>query len=258
MRMLLSVVIAIANSIVGPRGQESPFILDHSRLLRIRERPISVSAEKLRVVLVDDHAFYRHGLADLLERSDIDVVGEASNGLAAVETVEHTAPDVVVMDLNMPRLSGVETTRRLTERSPSTRVLVLSVSAEEADVLDAILAGASGYLLKDGPVEDVAAGIRAAAEGESLISPKIATMLMTKVRERQRGDGEAPQPQASLSERELEVLDLVAQGKANPEIAERLFIGETTVRNHISSILAKLQVENRVQAAVRAVQDRMV
>jgi len=184
------------------------------------------------------------------------VVGEASNGLAAIETVEHTAPDVVVMDLNMPRLSGVETTRRLTEQSPEIRVLVLSVSAEETDALDAILAGASGYLLKDAPVEDVAAGIRAAAAGESLISPKITTMLMARVREREGGGAE--RVKASLSERELEVLDLVAQGKANPEIAERLFIGETTVRNHISSILAKLQVDNRVQAAVRAVQDRMV
>jgi DNA-binding NarL/FixJ family response regulator len=206
--------------------------------------------------LVDDHAFYRHGLADLLQRSSIDVVGEASNGLAALETVERTSPDVVVMDLNMPRLSGVETTRRLAEQSPATRVLVLSVSAEESDALDAILAGASGYLLKDAPVEDVAAGIRAAAAGESLISPKIATMLMARVREREPGTNE--KAKAALSERELEVLDLVAQGMANPEIAERLFIGETTVRNHISSILVKLQVDNRVQAAVRAVQDRMV
>lgn len=176
--------------------------------------------------------------------------------MTAIETVEHTAPDVVVMDLNMPRLSGVETTRRLTEKDPATKVLVLSVSAEEADVLDAILAGASGYLLKDGPVTDVAAGIRAAAAGESLISPKIATMLMAKVRDRE-GE-EAKQSEVSLSARELEVLDLVAQGKANPEIAEQLFIGETTVRNHISSILSKLQVDNRVQAAVRAVQDRIV
>jgi DNA-binding NarL/FixJ family response regulator len=184
------------------------------------------------------------------------VVGEASNGLAALETVERTSPDVVVMDINMPRLSGVETTRRLIARSPATRVLVLSVSAEESDVLDAILAGASGYLLKDGPVEDVAAGIRAASAGESLISPKIATMLMARVRDRERDETE--QSKVSLSERELEVLDLVARGMANPEIAERLFIGETTVRSHISSILSKLQVDNRVQAAVRAVQDRMV
>jgi DNA-binding NarL/FixJ family response regulator len=195
-------------------------------------------------------------LATLLEKSGIEVVGEASNGLAAIETVELTAPDVVVMDLNMPRLSGVETTRRLTEQNPSTRVLVLTVSAEESDVLDAILAGANGYLLKDGPVEEVVAGIRAAAAGESLISPRIATMLMAKVRDRQE-DG-ADRTSVSLSNRELEVLGLVAQGKANPEIAEQLFIGQTTVRNHISSILMKLQVDNRVQAAVRAVQDRMV
>jgi DNA-binding NarL/FixJ family response regulator len=218
--------------------------------------PIPAASEKLRVVLVDDHPFYRQGLATLLEKSGIEVVGEASNGMAAIETVEHTAPDVVVMDLNMPRLSGVETTRHLTEQNPSTRVLVLTVSAEESDVLDAILAGASGYLLKDGPVEEVVAGIRAAATGESLISPRIATMLMAKVRDRQE-DG-ADRPSVSLSNRELEVLGLVAQGKANPEIAEQLFIGQTTVRNHISSILMKLQVDNRVQAAVRAVQDRMV
>jgi DNA-binding NarL/FixJ family response regulator len=204
--------------------------------------------------LVDDHPFYRQGLAKLLDRSGIDVVGEASNGLAAIEVVEQMAPDVVVMDLNMPHLSGVETTRRLTERNPATRVLVLSVSAEEADVLDAILAGASGYLLKDGPVEEVVTGIRAAAAGESLISPKIASMLLTKVRDR----GHTDDPPVALSRRELEVLGLVAEGKANPEIAEQLFIGQTTVRNHISSILMKLQVDNRVQAAVRAVRDRMV
>jgi two-component system NarL family response regulator len=206
--------------------------------------------------LVDDHPFYRHGLSSLLERSGIEVVGEASNGVAALEVVEQTAPDVVVMDLNMPRLSGVEATRRMTEQNPATKVLVLSVSAEEADVVDAIMAGARGYLLKDGPVEEVVAGIRAAASGESLISPKIAATLMTRVRERE-GE-EAEQPEISLSEREREVLELIAQGKANPEIAQTLFIGETTVRNHVSSILAKLQVDNRVQAAVRAVKERMV
>ncbi len=195
-------------------------------------------------------------MATLLEKSGIEVAGEASNGMAALETVELTAPDVVVMDLNMPRLSGVEATRRLTEQNPFARVLVLTVSAEESDVLDAILAGASGYLLKDGPVEEVVAGIRAAAAGESLISPRIATMLMAKVRDRQE-DG-VERPSVSLSNRELEVLGLVAEGKANPEIAKQLYIGQTTVRNHISSILMKLQVDNRVQAAVRAVQDRMV
>jgi DNA-binding NarL/FixJ family response regulator len=217
---------------------------------------IPANQDHLRVVLVDDHPFYRQGLASLLEKSGIEVVGEASNGVAAIEMVEQTAPDVVVMDLNMPNMSGVEATRLLTESNPATRILVLSVSAEESDVLDAILAGASGYLLKDGPVQDVVAGIKAAAAGESLISPRIATMLMAKVRDRDEGGESAPA--VSLSARELEVLSLVAQGKGNPEIAEELFIGQTTVRNHISSILMKLQVDNRVQAAVRAVRDRMV
>jgi DNA-binding NarL/FixJ family response regulator len=212
--------------------------------------------EKLRVVIADDHPFYRQGLARLLAESGIEVVGEAANGLAAIEVVEETAPDVVVMDLSMPKLSGVEVTRRLTEHTPASRVLVCTVSAEEADVTDAILAGASGYVLKDGPVEEVVAGIRAAAAGESLISPRIASMLLRRVRERDEAGVDLPP--VPLSERELEVLNLVAQGKANQEIGEELYISPSTVRNHISSILMKLQVDNRVQAAVRAVRDRII
>jgi DNA-binding NarL/FixJ family response regulator len=131
------------------------------------------------------------------------------------------------------------------------------VSAQEDDVTEAILAGASGYVLKDGPVEEVVAGIQAAAAGESLISPRIATMLLSRIRTDGPADADAP-AQTLLSERELEVLQLVAEGKGNHEIGEALFIGQSTVRNHISSILMKLQVENRVQAAVRAVRDRLV
>jgi DNA-binding NarL/FixJ family response regulator len=160
------------------------------------------------------------------------------------------------MDLNMPGMSGADATRRLTERNPSARVLVLSVSAEEADVTDAILSGAMGYVLKDSPVEEVVAGIKAAAAGESLISPRIASHLMRRIRDR---EVEQPQlPPLPLSDRELEVLRLVADGKTNQEIGEELFIGPSTARNHISSILMKLQVDNRVQAAVRAVRDRIV
>jgi DNA-binding NarL/FixJ family response regulator len=169
--------------------------------------------------------------------------------------IEQTAPDVVVMDLNMPRLSGVQATRLLTEKNPATRVLVLTVSAEESDVLDAILAGASGYLLKDGPVEEVVAGIRAAAAGEFLVSSRIATMLMAKIRDRQQRDTTVPT--APFSDRELEILRLVADGKANNEIAERLVIGRTAVRNHLSSLLMKLQADNRVEAALRAARERM-
>jgi DNA-binding NarL/FixJ family response regulator len=216
----------------------------------------AASTESLRVVIADDHAFYRQGLADLLGQSGIEVVGEAADGKAVLELAEKTAPDVVVMDLNMPGLSGAEATRRLTERNPAARVLVLSVSAEEIDVTDAILAGAMGYVLKDSPVEEVVAGIKAASKGESLISSRIAVHLMHRIRDRE-GE-ESPLPPLPLSDRELEVLKLVAEGKTNQEIGEALYIGPSTARNHISSILMKLQVDNRVQAAVRAVRDRLV
>jgi DNA-binding NarL/FixJ family response regulator len=208
------------------------------------------------VVIADDHQFYRQGLAELLAKSGIEVVGEAADGRGAVEAVGEKAPDVVVMDLNMPGLSGAEATRRLTDVNPAARVLVLSVSAEEADVTEAILAGAMGYVLKDSPVEEIISGIRAAARGESLISPRIAAMLMHRIRDRE--EAEPPLPPLPLSARELEVLTLVADGRTNQEIGEALFIGPSTARNHISSILMKLQVDNRVQAAVRAVRSRVV
>ena len=218
---------------------------------------MSAAPEQLRVVLVDDHPVYREGLARLLSQSGVEVVAQAGNGPDALSIVEEAAPDVVVMDLNMPGMSGVDVTRKLVERNPASKVLVVSVSAQEEDVTDAVLAGASGYVLKDGPVEEVVAGIQAAANGESLISPRIATMLLRKM----RLDGPSETVRAArtpLSERELQVLRLVAEGKGNQEIGEALYIGQSTVRNHISSILMKLQVDNRVQAAVRAVLDRMV
>jgi DNA-binding NarL/FixJ family response regulator len=214
--------------------------------------------EQLRVVLVDDHPVYREGLAKLLRESGVDVVAQAGNGADAMSIVEEAAPDVVVMDLNMPGMSGVDVTRKLVERTPASRVLVVSVSAQEEDVTEAILAGASGYVLKDGPVEEVVAGIQAAANGESLISPRIATMLLRRMRLDEPAEAAGTRPVTPLSERELQVLRLVAEGKGNQEIGEALYIGQSTVRNHISSILMKLQVENRVQAAVRAVRDRMV
>jgi DNA-binding NarL/FixJ family response regulator len=211
----------------------------------------------MRVVLVDDHPVYRAGLARLLRESGVDVIAEVPNGEAALQAVEEMAPDVVVMDLNMPGMSGLEATRRLVAQSPATRVLVVSVSAQEADVTDAILAGASGYILKESPVEEVVAGIRAAAAGQSLISPRIATMLLQRIRDA-AGAVDMDLAPAHLSARELEVLGLMAEGKSNHEIAEALVISPSTVHNHISSILMKLQVENRVQAAVRAVRDRLI
>ena len=211
--------------------------------------------EPLRIVLVDDHPVFREGLAALLQQSGIDVVASVADGEAALAVVERTAPDVVVMDLNMPRMSGLEATRRLTERSPASRVLVLSVSTQDDDVTEAVLAGASGYVVKDGPVEEVVAGIRAAAAGQALISPKIASGLLRRIREPARP---APAAAVQLSSREHEVLRLLAEGMANSGIAEALVISPSTVHNHISSILMKLQVDNRVQAAVRAVREGLV
>jgi DNA-binding NarL/FixJ family response regulator len=208
----------------------------------------------LRVVVADDHPVYRQGLARLLVKSGIEVVGEASNGLAAIELVEKEAPHVAVIDLNMPGLSGVEVTRRLIERTPSSRVLVVSVSAQEDDVTEALLAGASGYVLKDAPVEEMVAGIEAAAAGESLLSPRIAATLLDRIQRREKAERNvAP---VELSDRELQVLGLVAEGRANKEIGEALFIGAGTVTKHISSLLTKLQVESRIQAALRTVRHR--
>jgi DNA-binding NarL/FixJ family response regulator len=220
------------------------------------ETPAREPPEPLRVVIADDHRFYRDGLTALLRATGIDVVAAVSNGEDAIRAVEELAPDVVVMDLNMPGLSGVEATQRLAEIAPATRVLVVTVSAQEADVTDAIVAGASGYVLKEAPVEEVAAGLRAAAAGHSFISPRIATLLLRRVHDEERADTNLSS--ARLSGREIEVLALLSAGKANHEIAEGLSISQSTVRHHISSILIKLQVENRVQAAVRAVRDRIV
>jgi DNA-binding NarL/FixJ family response regulator len=210
----------------------------------------------LRVVIADDHPFYRDGLAKLLLANGIEVVAQVANGEAAIRAVAETAPDVVVMDLNMPGMSGLEATRKLTAEAPQARVLVLSVSAQELDVTEAILAGASGYVLKERPVEEVVAGIRAAATGQAVISPRIATLLLGRVREEVKAEREVTAMR--LSGRELEVLGLLADGLANQEIADALYISPSTVRNHVANILAKLHVENRVQAAVRAVRGRIV
>lgn len=201
----------------------------------------------MRVVIADDHTFYREGLARLLRKFGVDVVGEAPDGEVALRMVEETSPDVVLLDLRMPGVSGLEAVRRLTELAASTRVLVLSVSAEESDVTEAIAGGASGYVLKDEPVEEVIAGIRAASAGGARISPGTATALLGRV----RGAIEAGEDLAGggLSTTELQVLDLVAAGKPDREVSERLSISEGTVGDYVRSIVTKLQVERRVRDA---------
>jgi len=212
---------------------------------------------ELRVLLVDDHDLFRTGLRNLLEEQGVQIVGEAANGQDAVRAVRELAPDIVVMDLNMPGMSGVDATREITAMSPLTRVVVLTISDQDQDVMDAIVAGACGYLVKDSSIQELIRGIKAAAVGESLISPSIAAKVIQRVRAVTLDRG-AETIRAELSERELDVLRLIANGKDNAQIAEALHISPKTVKNHISNILMKLQIENRIQAAVYAVRSGIV
>lgn len=200
---------------------------------------------------------FRTALRQLLEENGpLRVVGEAATGEGAVSQVREHAPDVVVMDLSMPGLGGVEATRLIIDEAPHTSVVVLTVSEEASDVVDAIVAGACGYLLKSASIDELIAGIRAAAAGDALISPGIAGRLLSHVRE--QATPASPSPATQLSARELDVLKLVAEGKDNAEIAAELFISPKTVKNHISNILMKLQISNRIQAAVYAVRRGIV
>jgi DNA-binding NarL/FixJ family response regulator len=215
-------------------------------------------AESLRVLIVDDHDLFRTGLRNLLEEQGVQVVGEAASGAEAVKIVRELAPDVVVMDLNMPGMGGVDATRHITGVAPLTRVVMLTISEEDSDVMDAILAGACGYLLKDSSIQDLMAGIRAASLGESLISPNIAAKVLQRVRATSTQPEIANTIRAELSDREIEVLKLIANGKDNAVIAADLHISPKTVKNHISNILMKLQIDNRIQAAVYAVRSGIV
>jgi DNA-binding NarL/FixJ family response regulator len=215
---------------------------------------VATAQDEVRVLLVDDHDLFRTGLRNLLEEhGGVHVLAEAVNGAEAVKLVREFAPDVVVMDLNMPTMSGVDATRLITAQSPLTRVIVLSISDEDADVMDAIVAGACGYLLKDSSISEVVTGIRSAAVGASLISPTIASKVLQRVRATTADTEIAETIRTELSDRELEVLKLIANGKDNAQIAAELVISPKTVKNHISNILMKLQMQNRIQAAVYAV-----
>jgi DNA-binding NarL/FixJ family response regulator len=222
------------------------------------ERPGPKGLDELRVLVVDDHDLFRTGLRNLLSDQGVNVVGEAGDGETAIRIAPDLAPDVIIMDLNMPGAGGVETTRRLSSLAPLSRVVVLTISADDEDVMNAVLAGACGYLLKDSSIQDLLTGIRAAAAGESLISPQIAAKVLQRLRAQSKDTEAAETIRAELSDRELEVLKLIANGKDNAQIARDLFISPKTVKNHISNILMKLQIENRIQAAVYAVRSGLV
>jgi DNA-binding NarL/FixJ family response regulator len=211
-------------------------------------------ADPIRIVLVDDHELFRSGLAKMLTEHGLEVVGTAASGEAALTLVALTRPDVVLMDLSLPGMSGVEATSRLADSHPHICVVVLTVMSDEANLIDAILAGASGYLLKDASLDEIAAGVEAAARGESVIAPPLTGTLLRRIRSR-RGEIAAPRPQ--LTQREHQVLELIIDGRDNAAIADKLYISQNTVKHHVAAILDKLGVENRVQAAVRAVRGWM-
>jgi DNA-binding NarL/FixJ family response regulator len=212
----------------------------------------------VRVLIVDDHDLFRSGLRNLLEDEGVQIVGEAAAGQEALKIVREVAPDVVVMDLNMPGMGGVEATRHISTVAPLTRVVMLTISDQDNDVIDAILAGACGYLLKDSSIQELIAGIRAASLGESLISPTIAAKVLQRLRASTSQPEIESTIRAELSDREIEVLKLIANGKDNAMIAAELHISPKTVKNHISNILMKLQIDNRIQAAVYAVRSGIV
>jgi two-component system nitrate/nitrite response regulator NarL len=210
----------------------------------------------LRVVLVDDHTMLRHGLRQTLRERGFEVVGEASNGVAAVQLVDEVAPDVVVMDLDMPQMNGIEATRAIVRSRPGAKVLMLTISTDDDDVVEALAAGACGYLLKTAPPDDIVRAIEAAHEGGSTISPRVATRLVARVRE--LGARPSAPPSAPLTPRELEILRLIVEGRENSEIAEILVISTSTAKNHVAHVLDKLGMSNRVQAAVYAVRSGLV
>jgi DNA-binding NarL/FixJ family response regulator len=203
------------------------------------------------VVLVDDHALFRRGLRRLLEGHGFEVVGEGANGRAAVQLAGELKPDVVVCDLSMPLMGGVEAITHIAAADPDARVLVMTISGEADEVLDALLAGATGYLLKDARVDEIVRAVHAAAAGESDVSPRVAGRLVTRLRE--VGSPQAPQLPEGLTDREVDVLRLLATGKENSAIAQDLYLSPKTVKNHVASILGKLGIDNRIQAAVLAV-----
>jgi DNA-binding NarL/FixJ family response regulator len=216
------------------------------------------AGDPVRVVLVDDQELFRRGLTMLLGvEGDIDVVGEAGDGVSAVDLVAATAPDVVLLDVRMPKRSGLQACIRIKELVPATKIVMLTVSDEEGDLYEAVKNGASGYLLKDSSIDEVAQAIRVVAEGQSLISPSMAAKLIDEFKEMSRSDrDQVPTPR--LTDRELEVLRLVAKGLNNREAARQLFISENTVKNHVRNILEKLQLHSRMEAVMYAVREKLL
>lgn len=212
------------------------------------------SAGTIRVLVVDDYDLFRTGLASLLAAEpDIEIAAQASGGRAAIRLASELQPDVVLMDLRMPDLGGADATRAILSRRPSIRVVVLTVLSEDEHVQEAMQAGASGFLAKETPVDEVITAVRAAARGVAWLSPRAAEVVLGQVRRTEREQVPDDQRIQDLSPRELGVLALIARGMENAEIADALDISPRTAKNHVSSILAKLGLPSRIQAAIFAV-----
>lgn len=215
-----------------------------------------LGVQTIQVVVVDDHELFRGGIVQLLGQAGVEVIGHFGLAEPAIELIRDRRPDVVLMDIHLPGMSGIEATRRLHAAVPDVAVIALSGAVDETTVTEALLAGACGYTLKNAPVAELVESIRAAARGEAPISSRVAGHLVQCVR-RPRASEPAPVG-AELTAREREILDLIVRGVDNPVIARTLYLSPHTVKHHVSSILDKLEVENRIQAAVQAVRCGLV
>ncbi|HUW03669.1 MAG TPA: response regulator transcription factor [Acidimicrobiales bacterium] len=204
----------------------------------------------IRLLLVDDHQMVRESLKRSMTDEGFDVVGEAADGEEAIEAAERLRPDVVLMDVTMPNVDGVEATRAITEARPITRVVMLTMHADKEVLASAIRAGASGYLTKDSSVDEVASAVRMAADGNTALSPQLAATMLEEVR---RLEVEPDDDESIITKRETEVLQLIADGRSTPEVAADLYISQKTVKNHLASIYQKLEARDRTQAVLQAV-----
>lgn len=219
------------------------------------------SALDLRVVVCDDHALFRRGLImELDDTDDLEVVGEASNGSEALDACARMTPDVVLMDVRMPEMDGIEATRRIVEAIPTVQVLMLTVSDEGDDLFDAVKAGASGYLLKEMSILAIAGAVRSVAAGHSFVTPPMAAKLLLEFRSlaARTGGSSSNMGTTSLTEREIMVLDALARGGDNRQIATHLRVSERTVHNHVRNVLQKLQLHSRTEAVLYAVREGLI
>jgi DNA-binding NarL/FixJ family response regulator len=222
--------------------------------------PHGNGSRSIRVVIVDDHALFRRGLDRVLDdEPDIEVVGEAADGVEAVSRVRELTPDIVIMDVRMPRATGIEAARTIRAVAPETKVIMLTVSDLEEDLYEAVKAGVNGYLLKEVAIPEVADAVRAVAAGHSLVSPSMASKLFSEFNVlAQQADERQRSLSPRLTERELEVLKLVAHGLSNRDIAGELYISENTVKNHVRNVLEKLQLHSRMEAVVYAMREKLL